>query len=125
MVTISSSSGARITTRRRWQDRAHRSCRDYLAPDRAQQLHDGTASRLETPTPRRVKGILGIRADLALESADLLGRALTVLIGQWGLDAVEVRIAEDEPEAVGLTGGNSPHVLTVAGHDFPLILESR
>src|SRR3712207_3707421 len=58
------------------------------------------SAQLDEPTPARVKGIVDIRAGSLLENSDLFGRALTVLIGQWGLDAVEVRIAADKPEPV-------------------------
>lgn len=121
MVDISSSSGARITAHRRRHDHIRR--RVLSAPRHAQQRRDGTASPPRLATSRRVKGIIGIHANMVLNNTDLLGRALTVLIAQWGLDVVEVRISRDMPEAAGLVSRTSPHILTVAGHSFPFVLE--
>ncbi len=135
--------GARIMAPRSRHERGHRSYREERpahriglvhkargrigrslpAPHHVRQRHEGAASRTDASTPRRAKGIVNIPADIVLESAELLGRVLTVLIGQWGLDAVEVRIAEDKPEAGGVTSRTSRHILTVAGHDFPFVLE--
>ncbi len=138
MAGISSLWGTRSTAQRRRHHRTHhraahrngclrkikeRTGRSLSTPHRAKRLHAGTASQLNAPTPTRVKGIVNIRADTVLENADLLGRVLTVLIGQWGLDVVEVHIAEDKPGATGVTNGNGQYVLTVAGHSFPFVLE--
>ena len=71
---------------------------------------------------RRVRGTIDIPEDLALHNSDLVGRVLDVLVRQWGLSAVEVRIRADDGEEPGEINPNSRRRLEVAGHSFPLAL---
>ena len=71
---------------------------------------------------RCVKGTVDIPEDLALHNRDLVGHVLDVLVRQWGLSAVEVRIRADDGEAPGETDPNSRRRLEVAGHSLPLAL---
>jgi hypothetical protein len=70
---------------------------------------------------RCVRGTIDIPEDLALHNRDLVDRVLDVLVRQWGLSAVEVRILADD-EAPGETDPNSRRRLEVAGHSLPLAL---
>ena len=71
---------------------------------------------------RCVRGTIDIPEDLALHNSDLVGRVLDVLVRQWGLSAVEVRIRADDGEEPGEINLNSLRCLEVAGHSFPLAL---
>ena len=65
---------------------------------------------------------VNILEDLALHKRDLLSRVLRVLVRQWGLCTVEVRIRADDGEAPGVTDSNRQCRLEVAGHSLPLAL---
>ncbi len=69
-----------------------------------------------------MRGTIVIPEDLALHNRDLVGRVLDVLVRQWGLSAVEVRISADDGEVPGQTNPSSHCRLEVAGHSFPLAL---
>ncbi len=71
---------------------------------------------------RCVKGTIDIPKDMVLRDHDLLSRVVGVLIRQWGLSAVEVRIHAGDGEAPGVTSSNRQCRLEVAGHSFPLAL---
>ena len=71
---------------------------------------------------RCVKGTIDIPEDLVLRDHDLLSRVLGVLVRQWGLYTVEVRIRADDGEAPGVTNSYRQCRLKVAGHSFPLAL---
>ncbi len=97
-------------------DRADSYVENTLAP--SSKLTYGTfAGRA-----RCVRGTIDIPEDLALHNRDLVGRVLDVLVGQWGLCTVEVRIRADDGEAPAETDPNSRCRLEVAGHSFPLTL---
>ncbi len=71
---------------------------------------------------RCVKGTIDIPKDMVLRDHDLLSRVVGVLVRQWGLSAVEVRIRADDGEAPGVTGSIRQCLLEVAGHSLPLAL---
>ncbi len=77
---------------------------------------------LDATGTRCVKGTIDIPKDMVLHDHDLLSRVLGVLVRQWGLDTVEVRIRADNGEAPGVTNFNRQCRLEVAGHSFPLAL---
>ena len=77
---------------------------------------------LDAIRTRCVKGTIDIPKDLALRDHDLLSRVLRVLIRQWGLCTVEVRIRADDGDAPGVTDSNRQCRLEVAGHSLPLAL---
>jgi hypothetical protein len=59
---------------------------------------------------------------MVLRDHDLLSRVLDVLVRQWGLSTVEVRIRADDSGASGVTSPNRQCRLKVAGYNFPLSL---
>jgi hypothetical protein len=69
-----------------------------------------------------VKGTIDIPKDLVLRDHDLISRVLGVLVRQWGLDTVEVRIRADNGESPGVTNFKRQCRLEIAGHSFPLTL---
>ncbi len=77
---------------------------------------------LDAIRTRCVKGTIDIPKDLALRDHDLLSRVVGVLVRQWGLCTVEVRIRADDGEAPGVTGSIRQCRLEVAGHSLPLAL---
>ncbi len=87
---------------------------DADAPDRG--------AGLENVAPRQVKGIIEIPEDIVMRHRDLLGHVLEVLLRQWGLATVEVRIRPNNGEAPGVVTGCTRQRLHLAGHCFPLAL---
>ncbi len=77
---------------------------------------------LDAGETRCVKGTIDIPKDMVLRDHDLLSRVLGVLVRQWGLCTVEVRIHAGDGEAPGVTSSNRQCRLEVAGHSFPLAL---
>ena len=77
---------------------------------------------LDAMGTRRVKGTIDIPNDMMLRDHGLLSRVLEVLVRQWGLDTVEVRIGANNGEAADVTDSNRQYRLEVAGHSFPFAL---
>ncbi len=71
---------------------------------------------------RSVKGTIDIPEDIVVHNHDILGHVLEVLLHQWGLAAVEVRIRANDGAASGVINRNMQQRLEVAGHSFPLAL---
>ena len=71
---------------------------------------------------RCVKGTIDIPEDLVLHDHDLLSRVLGVLVRQWGLYTVEVRVRAADGGAPGVASSNRQCRLEVAGHSLPLAL---
>ncbi len=72
--------------------------------------------------PQQVKGTIDIPEAIIMHHRDLLGHALQVLLLQWGLARVEVRVHPDNGEAPRMSKGASQQRLHLAGHCFPLAL---
>ena len=74
-------------------------------------------------TARRMKGTVYIPEDLVLHNRDVLAHMLEVLLVQWGLNTVELRLGIDEPGTVAVPVGHTRSSITVAGRSFPVDLE--
>ncbi len=96
------------------RDRMHSYVMGADAPDR------GTG--VDNVVPRQVKGTIDIAEDIFMHHHDVLGHVLEVLLRQWGLATVEVRIRPNNGEAPSVANCTSQQRLDLAGHSFPLTL---
>ena len=96
------------------RDRMHSDVMDADAPDRE--------TGVDNVAPRHVKGTIDIAEDIVMHHRDVLGHVLEVLLRQWGLATVEVRIRSNNGEAPSMTNCSSQQHLDLAGHSFPLTL---
>ena len=75
-------------------------------------------------TAGQVKGTVYIPEELALHNRDVVASILEVLLVQWGLNTVELRLGIDEPGTLAVPVGHTRSSITVAGRSFPVDLES-
>ncbi len=98
------------------------SARDRIRSDVVEAAAPDQETSLDPMAPRPVKGTIDIPEDIVMRHRDLLGHVLEVLLRQWGLATVEVRIRPNNGEARGVVNGSSQQRLHLAGHCFPLAL---
>ena len=74
-------------------------------------------------TSTGVKGTLVIPADVVRHHPEIVDRALGIVLNQWGLGEVELRVRGDETPASTDLAGVAEASLSVAGYMFPCLLQ--